>query len=425
MDFKLSCGGINLEEVELGRDDSTCQLKKLDINCDSEIQLPSTWQLRLHNLERLTVRRCWWHEFRSLCFPRLEVLKVHDSGCSALFSCSGFRSLQHLQELEILNCAFLEEIVEDARVDEASDMDKKTISLFQLRSIRSVTLKDLPNLKSFIHGANYECHMPALKKVKVCNCGLSALFAFSAFKSLQQLKALEISKCSLLEEIVEVARGDEAFGMEKKTITLVQLSSVILTDLPNLKSFLDNAKYDCHMPVLKEVEVENCGFSTVFAFSVFENLQQLKTLQISKCRVLEGIVEEEVRGDETFDTNDKLITLFRLSMVVLRDLPNLRSFSRTVTHAFSMPKLYIFSLCGCPRVENFITLKTGTHLISNHAERHAVEEFSGLNDYIKQNRKRRSYLDDSSGEPSHGNEQVETKSVSKKREKEKKKNMRN
>lgn len=312
VDFELRGGKINLEVIELGRDDLTSQLMSLDISCDKEIQLPSKWQLQFYNLERLTLRQySWWHDLKSLCFRRLKVLRVIESGCSTLFSFSVFKSLQQLQEIEISNCALLEEIVEDVRGDEASSMDKKTITIFQLQT---VILMGLPNLKSFIHGANYECHMPALKEVKV----------------------------------------------------------------------------------------KNCGLSTLFTCSVFRNLQQLEKVEVTNCRALECIVED-VRENHTLDTNHNIITLFRLSSVVLRDLPNLKSFSPSARYAFNMPKLYIFRLFGCPQVENFTSLKTTTGFVYGHDG----ELFPDLNDYIKQYRNRGSNLSDSVGESSYGNKEIE------------------
>ncbi|KAK1373781.1 hypothetical protein POM88_029974 [Heracleum sosnowskyi] len=125
VNFEVSCADINLEGIELGRDDSTCKLRSLDVTFDNEVQLPSSWILQLYNLEELRLRHCWWHELKYLSFPSIEVLKIRDSLCSTLFS--HFEILQQLRYLKISNCALLEDIVDDARGDEASVLDKKTI----------------------------------------------------------------------------------------------------------------------------------------------------------------------------------------------------------------------------------------------------------------------------------------------------------
>ncbi|KAL1834472.1 hypothetical protein ACET3Z_004123 [Daucus carota] len=338
--FELSRGEINLESIELGRNDSTCKLMSLDISSDNDVQLPCEWNFWLNNLEILILRHCWSNEMKSLSFQRLKVLKICSSGFSSLFTFSVFESLQQLQTLVISNCALLEENVEDLHGDELSGMNMKTITLFQLQS---VILVDLPNLKCLIHSANYECHMPALKVVEVDNCGLSSLFTCSVFSSLQQLERFQVSNCRLLEGIVEDVRGDKASDKIYKIITLFQLSSVFLEELPNLKSFLHSADYECHMPSLKEVEVDSSGLSTLFRCSVFRDLQQLEKLKVSNCRLLKGIVEDASGGENS----GKNITLFRLFSVVLRGLPNLKSFIDHADYECRMPHIDEVEVDNC------------------------------------------------------------------------------
>lgn len=408
MKFELiGCGKINLEAIGLGTDDFTCQLTDLKISCNNEIQLPCKWQLQLYNLKSLSLTNCWWHELESLCFQRLQVLKIQNSGCSALFAFSSLRSLERLQSLEISNCALLENIVEDVSVDEASGVDKKAVTLFQLTSI---ILKDLPNLKSFIHSANFECYVPSLTNVEVENCGLSVLFTCSVFKYIKCLRVLVVSNCTLLKGIVEDARADETSAMNDKIITLFGLSLVVLNDLPNLKSFIQGANYECHMPYLSELRVNNCGLLTLFTCSAFGSLQHLWKLEVSDCRLLEDIVED-ARVEENYGTRNMIMTFRRLSSVILRDLPNLKSFSRNVSYALNMPELDQFWLTGCPQVENFTSLKTSTGLVSVFSEWHQGERVPDLSEYITQNRKRKSNISDSAGESSYSFQEPETESM--------------
>lgn len=280
---------MNLEEIEWGRNGSTCQLKNLDISCGNHIQLPSKWLLRLNNPETLILKDYTSHEQISQCFRHIAILKIHNFGCCTLFGFSAFESLQELQELEISGCALLEKVVEDVE-----GMDKKTVRLIQLKS---VILRDLPNLKSFIHSANYEFHMPALERMKVDNCGLSTLFTCSIFRSLQNLKELSVSKCNLLE----------------------------------------------------------------------------------------GIVVDDARGDGSSDMKAKIITLLRLSSVILEDLPILKSFSSTTSYAFNMPRLRFFRLFWCDQVDKFTSLKTKTGLVTVNTDFHE-EVVPDLNDFISQRR---------------------------------------
>lgn len=74
--------------------------------------------------------------------------------------------------------------------------------------------------------------------------------------------------------------------MHTETITLLQLNSVVFKDLPNLESFIHNENYEFYILSLKNVEVNNYGFPSIFTGSVFRNLQQLKTLVVSNCILL-------------------------------------------------------------------------------------------------------------------------------------------
>ncbi|KAL1830766.1 hypothetical protein ACET3Z_000417 [Daucus carota] len=325
------CKEIKLELIEFSD-----QLKNLDISCDKEMELPSTWQPQLHNLEILNLRKCWSHDLKSLRFHRVKLLMVFEySGWSALFTFSGFRSLQHLEALVISDCAFLEEIAED---DKISGMSKKTITLPHLQM---VVLKNLPKLKSIIHGVNYGCRVPYLREVDVENCGLSNLFSFSELTS---LKTLKISRCAHLEEIVE----DEVSGMNKKTITLSRLESVTLEDLPKLKSLIYSANHECLLlPNLSDVSVSNCGLSSLFMCSASRSLQSLTYLKVKDCRLLESIIKY-ARGDETSGTTEQIIfCLLELASVELRNLPDLKSFIHGANYDCYMPALWNMEVDNC------------------------------------------------------------------------------
>ncbi|KAK1373780.1 hypothetical protein POM88_029973 [Heracleum sosnowskyi] len=115
------------------------------------------------------------------------------------------------------------------------------------------------------------------------------------------------------------------------------------------------------------MKVDNCGLSNLFTVSTLRGLQQLRILEISNCRFLEGIADDVI-GDESLDTNDKIITLSNLSDVFLKHLPKLRSFSSTANYSFSMPKLKIAHLFACPQVETFTSMELSTALVYLHTE---------------------------------------------------------
>ncbi|KAK1371260.1 hypothetical protein POM88_037352 [Heracleum sosnowskyi] len=323
VDLDIGCEKINLGAKELGIDDSTCQ--------------------------------------------RLKVLKYGYCGKSTALALSAFRSLPLLQDLKISDSSSLEEIVEDVRGDEVSDMDKKTPTLLQLKYF---TLENLPNIKRFIINANFECHMPTLTRVMVHYCGISTLFTFSALKSLPHLRELEISRCSLLEEIVEGVRGDEASCMDTKTITLFHLRSIILRNLPNLKSFISTADYECHMPALRKVIVDNCRISPLLTFSALRSLQQLQELEISNCCGLKEMVEG-VGGDEASGLGKKTITFYQLRSVTLTNLEYVGHVIYSNNYDFHMPTLTKLNIHNC----DFYTL----FMISDFRKLHQLSELNVSN----------------------------------------------
>lgn len=89
------------------------------------------------------------------------------------------------------------------------------------------------------------------------------------------------------------------------------------------------------MPALQDVEVYNCGLSSLFTCSVFRNLQKLQRLKISACTFLEEIVED-VKFDEHVGTNTMTITLLHLDTLAFYDLPKLKSF----THGQTMSAIF-------------------------------------------------------------------------------------
>ncbi|KAL8127897.1 hypothetical protein AgCh_014733 [Apium graveolens] len=337
-----------------------------------------------------------------LHMPALKKVEVINCGLSTLFTVSMFRNFQPVN-LEVRNCKLLENIVEDLRGDETSN------EIIPLSQLTTVYLKNLPNLKSFFHSANYEFYMPVLKKVRVFDCGLSdTLFTRSVFKNLKQLEDLKVGKCKLLESIFEDARADE--DTRDEIITLNQVSAVDLGGLPKLKSIFYGATYWCYMPALKKVTIAGCGISVLFTCSVFREIQQLEELHVSDCKSLEHIVEE-VGGHETSDElKGKSIESPKLSKIVLTSLPNLKSFSCSPSYVFNMPNLHILHVRNCPQIEYFSSSKTNTRAVRVYIEWRYEEGIQDLNDYIKQNHKRGSFSSDCAGESSYRSQDLGTQS---------------
>ena len=235
-----------------------------------------------------------------------------------------------------------------------------------------------------------------LNKLTLGQLSCSSIFSFPDFERLQQLRELRIAHCDSLEHIVEVVEGEEASGMDTKTVALlVLLENVTLEGLPKLKSFI-RTKSKNLIPCLEQVEGEP---SILFTCSVFGNLQQLERLKVNDCRLLEGIVEV-ARG---YETDDRIITFPHLRSIHLRELPNLQNFSPATSYTFNMPFLYRFDLFRCPKVEDKTFLQIITERVRVYSDEHPEGiDVENLNDYTRRINKLQSV-----GESSKGNQDVE------------------
>ncbi|KAL8127657.1 uncharacterized protein LOC141721485 isoform X2 [Apium graveolens] len=335
--------------------------------------------------------------------PALDRINIVGCGLSVLFTSSVFREIQQLRKLNVSNCESLEHIVKEVGVDETFEINGKSIIS---HSLSFVSLEHLPNLKSCFHNANYEFHMPNLWVVKVDCCGLSnALFTRSVFNNLKLLTKLSVLNCELLESICE----DESPGTSDKIITLNRLSMVNFQGLPKVKRIFYGATFECHMPTLRHVEIVGCGLSVLFTSSMFREIQKLIKLDVSDCESLENIVEE-VEVDETSEIIDKSITFHGLGSITLKSLPNLKSFSSSLTYVFNMPQLRTFLLRECPRIEYFSFSRTNTSAVRVTIDGCIEEGIQDLNECIRQNHKRGSYSSHCTGESSYSSQQLGTQS---------------
>ena len=102
---------------------------------------------------------------RIMGFGNLRLLEVQEcNSLTYLFSPSIAKLLVMLEEIQVIKCQKIEEILSGAREEEG---DEKDIVLFN--KVNLVMLKNLPNLKCFCNEAN-AFEWPSLKKVGVIRC---------------------------------------------------------------------------------------------------------------------------------------------------------------------------------------------------------------------------------------------------------------
>ncbi|GMY19447.1 probable disease resistance protein At4g27220 [Fagus crenata] len=117
----------------------------------------------IFQLEELNVEEITPHQIMG--FGNLRLLKVQQcNSLTYLFSPSIAKLLVMLEEIQVIDCQKIEEILARAREEEAEEKD---IVLFE--KVNSIVLFDLPNLECFCNEAN-AFGWPSLKKMRVEFC---------------------------------------------------------------------------------------------------------------------------------------------------------------------------------------------------------------------------------------------------------------
>ncbi|XP_017238231.1 probable disease resistance protein At4g27220 [Daucus carota subsp. sativus] len=232
--------------------------------CDRIITLSRLTEVYLRRLPNL--KRFFHVTNYEFDMPVLKMLRIYECGLSStLFTRYMFKNLHQLEIVHISDCELFDSIFEDAVGDEIVDTSYRIITL---NRVSTVSLKRLPKCKSLLCGATYECHMPALRKVKITNChDLQFLCTCSMFREFKQLEELYASCCLSLEHIVKEVGRDETFGINGKSITSPRLRSVTLDYLRNLKSFSYSRSYVIfNMPKLRYFTQNGCDNMEYFSF---------------------------------------------------------------------------------------------------------------------------------------------------------------
>ncbi|WOG90661.1 hypothetical protein DCAR_0309905 [Daucus carota subsp. sativus] len=420
--------GLNFED-QSGAVSLYPNLKRLDIyECDrlENVFIPFN-DTHCMNLEEMSVANCikmceiigaGKQKYSSgIVFHKLRSLTLRDLlRLTSFWGCRSGEANHYKVEFPNLKTLHLHcgenpsllEMIESGRDDSTFQLENLAISCGKEIKIPKQWLLQLDNLESLSLHRCWSDELKSLrfqrlKKLTLGQLSCFTVFSFPDFERLQQLRELRIAHCDSLEHIVEVVNGEEASGMDTETAALVQLVKVYLEGLPKLRSFT-HTKSKNLMASLEQVEVEP---SILFRCPVVGNLQQLRWLDVTDCRLLEGIVEV-ARGYQTSHRNDHIITFPQLYSIKLRNLPNLQNFSPTKSYSFKMPKLTGFGLFYCPRMENkpfMQIIAERVHFSSEERRRLIIVE--NLKDYTL----RKINKLESVGESSNSNQDVETETM--------------
>ncbi|KAL5563164.1 hypothetical protein UlMin_032911 [Ulmus minor] len=251
---------------------------------NEKVVFPSLKELKLSGMN---FRELW---LPISCLQNLSSLDV--SSCpnlKYLFTVAMAGKLPQLETLKIRGCPVMEEVVV------TNEHGEGRLEKILFPKLNTFELEDLPNLKRFCTGNCIE--FPSLLQLRIKNCGVprmfissneeevegpffnekvafsklealfvsdlnsvNYLFSFAVAKSLVTLKKLEVLRCSLMEEIVQVNEQGEEGRLDK--ISFPKLERIHFEGLSNLKRFYGGACIE--FPSLLKLGGQHLVFNEVF-----------------------------------------------------------------------------------------------------------------------------------------------------------------
>ncbi|KAI4353023.1 hypothetical protein L6164_002001 [Bauhinia variegata] len=306
-------------------------------------------------------------------FPKnLKEIKI--KSCDRLrylLSCSMANQLPQLLELEVSECMSMKTIL---LVESDTSVDRGIIEFHQFHSL---ALRSLPLLDEFYSDelksptivqmckrlATYIRRALFNKKIFKCNffqsiiilkiilcctedCGaLKFLFSSSKVSNFSKLKWLEISKCHMMEKIMETGEGTSNNVFSE--VQFLKLEKIIINDMQNLKTIWHPQLTANSFGELKTLELKSCPrLANVFPSYMQRKFGNLETLAVSDYDSMEVIFKLD--ANETFSEEDRT----ELKSMTLRRLPNLRQiWSREPQGILSFHNLQLSSVQFCWKLE--------------------------------------------------------------------------
>ncbi|XP_056159421.1 uncharacterized protein LOC115691916 [Syzygium oleosum] len=237
----------------------------------------------LANLRRMEIKECGQMEgviaeeegqgssMENIIFPDLEYLELECLPNLICFLSGNNHTLEcpELVGLTIAHCPKMRSLTWQS----VMEIDHGSPSLFtpqvQFSRLESMVLSHMDNLsKIWTDGPQETLTFDHLREVEALNCkSLGNLFSNWVVKSLSQLKKLRVESCGL-EEII-------TSGYDTPHSTIAQflfpnLTSLVLHDMPQLKSFCPNLP-TLNWPSLKELRVTHCDKLNMLSFETSMN----------------------------------------------------------------------------------------------------------------------------------------------------------
>ncbi|XP_030958834.1 uncharacterized protein LOC115980752 [Quercus lobata] len=271
--------------------------------------------LKLINLGKL--KHVWSMDPQGIItFAKLR--KIEIGGCSSLksvFPTSVAKALMQLEELEINDCAMVEEIV-------AKEEGIETTTLFEFPQLKTLILRNLPELKSFYQGKHIlEC--PLLNYLHISKCDKLKIFG-SNKESVEETNGLG-HDVDVIQDLFFFGEKVVFPNLEELEIKCMDSMKMIWPDQLILDSFCK----------LENLTVSNfTNLTNILPPNMLRTLQNLKHLKIDSCGSIEEVFEIQ-RINNVEETHDiaateslKLINLGKLKHVWSMDPQGIITFAK-------------------------------------------------------------------------------------------------
>ncbi|XP_075658074.1 disease resistance protein At4g27190-like [Castanea sativa] len=330
--------------------------------------------VNLINLEKICHNQLAMGSFQNL--RKLEVRKCDN--LIFVFSSTLLGCFSQLQEIKIKNCKVMSAIVAKEGEHGIQVDDDVMMDIMDFTQLRSLNLVDLPNFMGFYSDAdsqllfNKKVAFPnleelfidginnlkmlwhnqlvpnsfcKLRELFVDNCeNLMNIFLPNMLRRLQNLEQLVIRNCNSVEKVFEVRRANVDEIYEKGS---TQLRILNLVSLPKLRHvWTSDLEAILTFQNLRQVEVSKCEtLKSLFPVSVAKSLEQLESLNINDC----GLMEEIVALEEGLETTTKFV-FPQINSLSLISLPKLKCFYPE-KHTLEWPSLKSLTISNCDKVK--------------------------------------------------------------------------
>jgi hypothetical protein len=170
-----------------------------------------------------------------------------------------------------------------------------TVSLIDFRNIEGLENIVLSSDHMTTHGhGSQKDFLQRLQYVKVHDCGdIRTLFPAKWRQALKNL-SVEIDMCNSLEEVFELDEAEEEINEEKEVPLLSCLTSLRLSNLPELKCIWKGPTRHVSFESLINLKLYSLDKLTfIFTLSLAQSLIHLETLKIEFCRGLKRLIREK------------------------------------------------------------------------------------------------------------------------------------